>query len=182
MAVPASEAEAPHERARILVVEDEPVIRLYIAEALRDMGALVIEAGTADEAWAFLATGAEVDLVFTDHRMPGSMTGSELATRIRGTYPGLAVLLTSGVLDMREWPEPIIEKPYGVIATAVSLIRRARNARNQDSGARDQAAGDEPGTGPHGTDPTCSGRHGKSQSGKTGSGRIGEDGDEDPIR
>ena len=139
MTVPASEAETPRERAHILVVEDEPVIRLYIAEALRDMGALVIEAGTADEAWDFLATGADVHLVFTDHRMPGSMTGAELATRIRRTYPDLAVLLTSGVLDTRIWPEPIIEKPYGVIATAVSLIRRARNAKHQD-GAQDSGA------------------------------------------
>lgn len=137
MAVPASEADTTPDKARILVVEDEPVIRLYIAEALRDLGALVIEAGTADEAWNFLGTGAEVDLVFTDHRMPGTMTGAELATRIRKTYPGLAVLLTSGILDMREWQEPIIEKPYGVIATAVSLIRRARNARASDPGAAD---------------------------------------------
>ena len=125
MAVPASEAEMPEEPARILVVEDEPVIRLYIAEALRDLGAMVVEAGTADEAWTYLATGGNVDLVFTDHRMPGSMTGTELAIRIRQTYPSLRVLLTSGVLDTKEWPDPIIEKPYGVIATAVSLIRRA---------------------------------------------------------
>lgn len=156
MAVPALDAETPHERARILVVEDEPIIRLYIAEALREMGALVIEAGTADEAWAFLASGAEVDLVFTDHRMPGTMTGSELAARIRATYPGLAVLLTSGVLDMREWPEPIIEKPYGVIATAVSLIRRARIAREKggaDRGDKDGAGEDGDGRGPGGRDP-----------------------------
>ncbi len=81
MATPASNIETLHERTRILVVEDEPIIRLYIAEALREMGAVVIEAGTADEAWAFLTTGADVDLVFTDHRMPGAMSGAELATR-----------------------------------------------------------------------------------------------------
>jgi CheY-like chemotaxis protein len=137
MATPASNIETLHERTRILVVEDEPIIRLYIAEALREMGAVVIEAGTADEAWAFLTTGADVDLVFTDHRMPGAMSGAELATRIRQSYPGLAVLVTSGVLDTSDWPEPIIEKPYGVIATAVSIIRRARNARNQAPGRTD---------------------------------------------
>jgi CheY-like chemotaxis protein len=60
---------------RILVVEDEALIRFVIADALRELGASVVEAASADEAWQYLTAGGSVDLVFTDHRMPGSMTG-----------------------------------------------------------------------------------------------------------
>jgi CheY-like chemotaxis protein len=63
---------------RILVVEDEALIRFDMAEALRGLGVSVVEAASADEAWQYLTDGGSVDLVFTDHRMPGSMTGGQL--------------------------------------------------------------------------------------------------------
>ena len=80
--------------ARILVVEDEPLIRFAMAEALRELGVSVVEAASADEAWQYLTAGGSVDLVFTDHRMPGSMTGGQLATRIRREYPFLVVVVS----------------------------------------------------------------------------------------
>ena len=54
---------------RILLVEDEPLIRFAMAEALRELGVSVVEAASADEAWQYLTAGA-ADLVFTDHQMP----------------------------------------------------------------------------------------------------------------
>jgi CheY-like chemotaxis protein len=57
--------------ARILVVEDEPFVRFAMADALRELGVCVVEASSADEAWHYLTAGGSVDLVFTDHRMPG---------------------------------------------------------------------------------------------------------------
>src|SRR5580692_10518860 len=83
---------------RILVVEDEALIRFAIAEALRELGVSVVEAASADEAWQYLTAGGSVDLVFTDHRMPGSMSGARLAARIRTQYR-IAVVVTSAFFD-----------------------------------------------------------------------------------
>ena len=111
--------------ARILVVEDDPLIRFAIAEALRDLGASVVEAATADEAWQYLTCGAQVDLIFTDHRMPGSMTGAQLAVRVRGRFPALEVVVTSGDFALGEWTEPIKKKPYPLTKTANDLMQLA---------------------------------------------------------
>jgi two-component system, response regulator PdtaR len=60
--MPQSEIESASqsERARILVVEDEALIRFAIAEALRELGASVVEAASADEAWQYLTTGGRL--------------------------------------------------------------------------------------------------------------------------
>jgi CheY-like chemotaxis protein len=108
---------------RILVVEDEPLIRFEIAEALRERGASVIEAATADEAWQYLSGGAPVDLIFTDHRMPGSITGAQLAVRVRRKYPSVEVVVTSGAFDASEWTEPVKKKPYLATKTASELVQ-----------------------------------------------------------
>jgi CheY-like chemotaxis protein len=51
---------------RVLVVEDEPLIRFAIADALRDEGVSVIEAATGDEAWEHLQIDSDIDIIFTD--------------------------------------------------------------------------------------------------------------------
>jgi CheY-like chemotaxis protein len=97
----------------VLLVEDEVLIRSMAAEVLRDAGFEVIEAGDADEAWAYLVTGAAVDLVLTDIRMPGSMDGLELANRIKEKFDKIHVIVTSSdVIDPSEIPHPFVRKPY----------------------------------------------------------------------
>jgi CheY-like chemotaxis protein len=81
---------------RILLVEDDVLVRAVSAETLRLAGFTVVEATNADEAWSYLANGEEVDLVFSDIQMPGSMTGVDLARRLRSEHPALPVILTSG--------------------------------------------------------------------------------------
>ena len=119
-----SDAHPQSRGVRILVVEDEPLIRFGIAEALRDLGASVVEAASADEAWQFLLTDS-VDVVFTDHRMPGSLLGNQLALRIRRQFPAIKVVLTSAFLDDRDWAAPTLPKPYDVAKTAAALIKLA---------------------------------------------------------
>jgi CheY-like chemotaxis protein len=111
--------------ARILVVEDEPLIRFVIAEALRELGVSVVEAASADEAWQYLTAVGSADLVFTDHRMPGSMTGAQLAARIKQQYPTLIVIVTSGYLDDLGYADNVIAKPYDLFKTASDLAERA---------------------------------------------------------
>jgi len=114
------------------VVEDEPLIRFAIAEALREHGVSVVEAASAEEAWRYLMSGESVDLVFTDHRMPGSMTGAQLAIRIRREYPSLVVIVTSAYFDDQSWSEPVVAKPYNLDEIATALTQQARDRQHRD--------------------------------------------------
>ena len=111
---------------KILVVEDEILVRIIIAEALREAGMRVIEVGSADEAMEHLEAGTPIDFVFTDIELPGSMSGLELVRRLQARRPDLKLLMTSGRLPARD-PIPagqFIPKPYE-IADVVALIRAA---------------------------------------------------------
>jgi two-component system, response regulator PdtaR len=95
------------------VVEDEPLIRMAVAEMLRDSGLRVFEAASADEAMAFVRTGARVDLVFSDIDMPGAMNGAELGRRLRAEFPAVKLVLTSGSHGEDGGSNaPFIAKPY----------------------------------------------------------------------
>ena len=121
-------SDRPH--LRILVVEDEPIVRFLIAEVLRESGVNVIEACTADEALDVLLTGLPVDLVFTDHRMPGSMTGLQLVAEVRARWPSIPVVLTSGDYGGERIPEiAFVRKPYALETVARELIRQASIAK-----------------------------------------------------
>jgi two-component system, response regulator PdtaR len=82
--------------ARILVVEDEILVRYALAEWLRDEGHEVLEAVSADEAATVLSSLMTVDLVITDVQMPGSLNGLQLARNIRVALPSLPVIVVSG--------------------------------------------------------------------------------------
>jgi CheY-like chemotaxis protein len=85
-------------RETVLVVEDEVLLRLVVAEYLRDCGYKVIEAADADEAVAVLKQpDLQVDVLFSDIDMPGSMDGFALAQWTRANRPGLDVILTGTV-------------------------------------------------------------------------------------
>jgi CheY-like chemotaxis protein len=118
--------------ARILVVDDEPLVRFAIAEALRDLGVSVVEANTADEAWDYLGTGAPIDLVFTDHLMPGSMTGAQLAIHIKQNYPHIKIIIASGYMDVAERPAPVLSKPYDLFKIATDLATMALMNRQKE--------------------------------------------------
>jgi YesN/AraC family two-component response regulator len=80
----------------ILLVEDEVLIRMAMADALRAADFAVIEAAHADEALAILNASVAVDLVITDIRMPGSMDGLSLVSLLRERRPLLKLAIMSG--------------------------------------------------------------------------------------
>lgn len=82
--------------AAVLVVEDEPLIRAMAADSFMDAGYRVFEACHAADAMAILEGRDDIDAVFTDIEMPGDMNGLALAASIRGRWPAIAVLVTSG--------------------------------------------------------------------------------------
>jgi DNA-binding response OmpR family regulator len=122
----------------ILVVEDEVLVRLAVAEFLRECGYRVFEAANVDEAKAVLDATPSVDVVFSDVNMPGAADGFTLATWIRARHPDVRVILTSGLTgsarrakDLCE-EAPLIEKPYDhetVLARVRELIRRRDDAK-----------------------------------------------------
>jgi CheY-like chemotaxis protein len=82
----------------VLVVEDDVLVRMPIAQYLRDCGYRVIEAVSADEAMTVLShESTRVDMVFSDIEMPGTVDGFGLANWIRQHRPGIDVLLTGTV-------------------------------------------------------------------------------------
>jgi CheY-like chemotaxis protein len=113
----------------ILVVDDEVLIRMVISAHLRDCGYKVIEATNADEALTILQhLDAQVDVVFSDIEMPGSMDGFALSTWIRGNRPGLDVILAGTVKRAVSAAEELCEegtlpKPYEPQAV-LSRIRK----------------------------------------------------------
>jgi CheY-like chemotaxis protein len=96
--MPESDAEQLKVAGTILVVDDEILIRLVIAEYLRDCGYKVIEAAHADEALLVLGQSERsVDVVFTDVEMPGSMDGFALARWVRANRPDVDVILAGSI-------------------------------------------------------------------------------------
>lgn len=102
----------------VLVVEDEVLIRLCLVADLEDAGFGVYEAASADEALRLLSAHPEIDALFTDIDMPGSMDGLNLARLVRQSHPEISILLTSGYLkiEKNELPPKTIyfSKPYDV--------------------------------------------------------------------
>jgi CheY-like chemotaxis protein len=129
--------ETPDEIETVLVVDDEVLIRMAIADYLRDCGYHVVEAANGDEAISVLtAAECEVDLILSDVQMPGSVDGFALARWVRQNKPGLEIILTSGYAGAaRESMElcdekDLVAKPYEfdrlLDRIKQSLARRAR--------------------------------------------------------
>lgn len=116
----------------ILLVEDEVLIRLMIADELRSAGFYVLEASNADEAWEILESALPVDLLFTDIQMPGEMDGIALASRARARNPDLKLIITSGRhleagVDAHIGAGEFVSKPYSLralLAKIESLLGR----------------------------------------------------------
>jgi two-component system, response regulator PdtaR len=110
----------------ILVVEDEVLVRMVLADQLREAGYCVVEARDADEALELLQHDAlDVKVVITDIEMPGSINGMELAGVIRTEYPLTKVILMSGGqgrLDGLRY-DGFFPKPYD----APAIINRVRS-------------------------------------------------------
>ena len=82
--------------ATILVVEDEPLIRMDLAAVLEDMGFQVLEAANADEAMALLEFDPAIATVITDVDMPGTMDGLALTFVVRDRWPPCHLIVVSG--------------------------------------------------------------------------------------
>lgn len=83
----------------VLIVEDEVLIRMVIAEELRDAGYEVVEACDGEEALALLRCPVHIDLILSDVRMPGPVDGLALLSIVQTERPALPFILMSGHLE-----------------------------------------------------------------------------------
>ncbi len=119
-------------RRVVLVVEDEALIRMLLADCLEDSGYLVREAGTADDAIALLRLEGAVDAVVTDVRMPGTTDGIGLAAWLRENMEAVPVVVTSGNVTEHQAKAAnpnalIMTKPYSpehLVTLLGSLVGR----------------------------------------------------------
>src|ERR1700730_3227845 len=80
----------------VLIVEDEPLVRIGAVHIIEDAGFEVIEAASADEAIRILESRSDIRVVFTDVHMPGTMDGLKLAHAVRNRLPPTKKIVTSG--------------------------------------------------------------------------------------
>jgi CheY-like chemotaxis protein len=118
-------ASVLHIPALILIVEDEALVRLSGVGIFADAGFRIIEAVNSDEA-LFLEADSDVQLVFTDVNMPGTIDGLALARQVHDRWPRIGIMVVSG----QSMPQPhelragsrFHRKPYD----ADTVVRRAR--------------------------------------------------------
>lgn len=115
---------------KVLVVEDEPLVRIDIADSLVDAGFEVIEAANAADAIAALESHADIRLIFTDIDMPGSMDGLMLAAAVADRWPPVRIIVTSGhrIVEITDMPDGSVffSKPYRateIVASMHELLR-----------------------------------------------------------
>ena len=114
--------------ARVLLVEDENIIRLVAAEVLHDEGFEVAEAQNGDEAVELLNGSRTFDVLFTDVRMPGTLDGVDVAIHARSRYPTIPVLVVSGYaahlvarLGVLNPAAHFMSKPYSLVEVVNKL-------------------------------------------------------------
>lgn len=109
----------------VLIVEDEPLLRMLAVEIAEEAGYLVLEAGNADEALTFLESREDISVLFTDIDMPGSMNGLKLAYTVRNRWPPMKILIVSGQVRLQQSELPtkscFVGKPYRAAAMIAEL-------------------------------------------------------------
>jgi two-component system, response regulator PdtaR len=112
----------------VLIVEDEFLIRMDAVNMIRAAEFGVVEAANADEAILILEDRPDITVVFTDIHMPGSMDGLKLAAAIRGRWPPIRIVATSGKAKIGRDDLPsgsrFLPKPYSprqIVATLREL-------------------------------------------------------------
>jgi CheY-like chemotaxis protein len=113
----------------VLVVEDEPILRMMAVDLVESAGFEAEEAANADEAIAILERRNDIRIVFSDIDMPGSMDGSKLAASIFGRWPPIKIILTSGLFAHADMSLPpgalFFAKPYDRVAVTAAMRRMA---------------------------------------------------------
>jgi two-component sensor histidine kinase/FixJ family two-component response regulator len=97
----------------VLIVEDEMMLRMRAVDMVEDAGFTPIEAVNADDALAILESRSDIEMLFTDIQMPGSMDGLKLAHAVHERWPLIKIILVSGQLTLTDADKPADSRFYG---------------------------------------------------------------------
>src|SRR5450631_4326621 len=97
----------------VLVVEDEMLLRMRAVDMVEDAGFTAVEAVNADDALAILESRTDIEMLFTDIQMPGSMDGLKLAYAVHERWPLIKIILVSGQLKLTEGDKPVDSRFFG---------------------------------------------------------------------
>jgi two-component sensor histidine kinase len=97
----------------VLVVEDEMMLRMRAVDMVEDAGFTPVEAINADDALAILESRTDIELLFTDIQMPGSMDGLKLAYAVHKRWPLIKIILVSGQLKLTDDDKPADSRFFG---------------------------------------------------------------------
>ncbi|MBZ6076530.1 response regulator [Microvirga puerhi] len=125
------------DQSTVLLVEDEPLIRLFISDLLEDAGFKVVEAANSMEALTILEAGLPVDVFLTDVDIPFGCNGFDLAWQVHGRWQETEILIMSG----RQWPSrgdlppgaAFLAKPCpndAIVSHVISAAERTKRIRN----------------------------------------------------
>jgi two-component sensor histidine kinase/CheY-like chemotaxis protein len=118
---------------KVLVVEDEMLLRMRAVDIVEDAGFTPIEAVNADEALAILEARSDIVLLFTDIQMPGSMDGLKLAQAVHQRWPAIKIILVSGKLTLTEAEKPIHSRFFGKPLEVKQMIAEMQDMIGQGS-------------------------------------------------
>jgi CheY-like chemotaxis protein len=118
------EPRMPAPPRRVLLVDDEPLLRLVVADELRENGYSVFEASNADVALSLLGASGGFDVLLTDVQMPGSVDGLRLAERVRSNWPDVKIIIFSGYQSGETGAaDMVLRKPVD-FSTLVDSVRQ----------------------------------------------------------
>ncbi len=132
--------------AKVLLVDDEEIVREATAAMLTDAGYTVIQAGSAAEALKIAGGESEPDIVVADYKMPG-MSGIELSEALRATRPSIPFLLITGFANLTDADAdglPRLAKPFREVEITARVAKLLENAVAAKSELRILVVEDEP--------------------------------------
>src|SRR3984957_11244443 len=97
----------------VLVVEDEMLLRMRAVDMVEDAGFTPVEAINADDAFAILEPRSDIEMLFTDIQMPGSMDGLKLAYAVHERWPSIKIILVSGRMTPTDGGRPTDSRFFG---------------------------------------------------------------------
>ncbi len=130
----AQSAAAGAPPCNILIVDDDPMVAATTAAMLEDLGHSVLVASSGALAMTLIHSDSRIDLVITDHAMPG-MTGVELSKHIRQAEPNMPIILATGYADLLAGDDPglpRLSKPYrrNELETMLAAVTGKQTAAN----------------------------------------------------
>src|SRR6202451_4191003 len=118
---------------KVLVVEDEMILRMRAVDIVEDAGFHPVEAVNADEAISILESRSDISLLFTDIQMPGSIDGLKLAHAVHERWPSIGIILVSGKLTPTDSERPTDSRFFGKPLEVTQMIAEIQEMVGRDT-------------------------------------------------